>query len=257
MRLRSLALLACAVGVCAQTPSFDVASVKPVPFDARTFNGMRHTATPTSLTMRHVSLGYIVRLAYGIPVERGYELIGPDWFNPPGESQFDVIAKTAEPVSEAQLKLMLRTLLAERFQLAVHSEKRMLPVYELVLLKESPALHPAAGREATVKWMDDHVDSFRAFSMTRLAVYLGPPHTSRPVVDRTGLTGSFDFQLDLSRYILDPETGKPIHHARGAIDEEGALVRGLREQLGLALKPGRAPIDVLVVDHVLKVPAGN
>jgi hypothetical protein len=49
--------------VRAQSPAFDVASVKAIPFDGRTFNGMRHTATPTGITMLHVSLGYIVRLA--------------------------------------------------------------------------------------------------------------------------------------------------------------------------------------------------
>ena len=53
------------------TPAFDVASVKAIPYDARTFNGMRHTTTPTSIAMLHVSLGYIVRFAYDIPVQRG------------------------------------------------------------------------------------------------------------------------------------------------------------------------------------------
>jgi uncharacterized protein (TIGR03435 family) len=191
-------------------------------------------------------------------VERAYELIGPDWFNPPGESQFNVIAKTGEPVSEARLKLMLRTPLTETFQLALHHEQRELRVYELVVFRKSPALHAATGRdEPKVRWMDDHVDSFRGSSMAQFTVHLGPPHTSWPVVDRTGLAGSFDFQLDLARYILDAETGKPIKDARGAVDEESALIRGLREQLGLALKPARAPIDILVVDHVLKAPTGN
>jgi uncharacterized protein (TIGR03435 family) len=254
-------LLIAALALCgagAQPPlAFEVASVKAIPFDARTFNGMRHTATPTGITMLHVSMGYIVRFAYDIPVQRAYELNAPDWFNPPGELQFDVVAKTGAPVPESQLKLMLRALLAERFHLSIHSEKKAFPVYDLLLLRKTPALRIVPPGDPRVTWMANYVDSFTCFSMAQLAVQLGPPHTSRPVVDKTGLTGPFDFRLDLSAYLLDSATGQPIKDSRGAIDEEPALVRALRDQLGLALKPSRALIDILVVDRVEKVPVGN
>ncbi len=258
MRLRFIAALALCLAPARSQPAFDVASVKAIPFEARTFNGMRHTATPTSLTMLHVSLGYIVRWAYDIPIHRAYELIGPDWFNPPGEFQFDVLAKTASPVDESQLRLMLRTLLAERFELAIHPEQRELPVYELSLARKTPALQEAAARaDPKVKPLDRFTYSFEGFSMPQLAVQLGHPWTSRPVVDKTGLAGSFDFKLDIRRYVTDPETGKQVTDARGAIDMESAVIRGLRDQVGLALKPGRTAIDTLVVDRVLKVPKGN
>ena len=68
---------------------------------------------------------------------------------------------------------------------------------------------------------------------------------------------SYDFELDISRYVTDPDTGKPILDIRGAIDMEGALLRALPEQLGLVLKPQRAPYEVLVVDHVEKAPVEN
>ena len=93
--------------------------------------------------------------------------------------------------------------------------------------------------------------------MAQFALHLGPPATARPVIDRTGLTGSYDFELDISRYVMDPDSGKLILDYRGAIDSEGALLRALPEQLGLVLKPQKAPYEVLVVDHVEKVPSGN
>jgi uncharacterized protein (TIGR03435 family) len=76
--------------------------------------------------------------------------------------------------------------------------------------------------------------------MAQLAQQLGPPMTTRPVVDKTGLPGSFDFKLDLARYILDASTGQPVLDTHGAADTEGATIRALPDQLGLVLKPGRA-----------------
>jgi uncharacterized protein (TIGR03435 family) len=92
--------------------------------------------------------------------------------------------------------------------------------------------------------------------MALLARYLGPPTTSRPVIDKTGLSGVFDFEIDLGPYILDAD-GKQIVDHRGAIDSEGAKMQALRDQLGLALKADRAPFRVLVIDHIEKTPTVN
>jgi uncharacterized protein (TIGR03435 family) len=132
------------------------------------------------------------------------------------------------------------------------------PVFELVLARQTPALQNAAAHDGPkLKYLDTYGYAFHDFSMQQLAAQLGHPWTSRLVVDKTGLSGRYDFQLDLSRYILDAETGKPVLDTRGAIDQEGALVRGLRDQLGLLLRPARAPVDTLIVDSVQKVPTGN
>lgn len=93
--------------------------------------------------------------------------------------------------------------------------------------------------------------------MSELALRLGPPTTSRPVVDRTGLSGSFDFHIDIEQYVVDPTTGAQILDARGAIDTEGAMLRGLPDQLGLALRKGSAEFPVVVVDHVERRPIEN
>jgi uncharacterized protein (TIGR03435 family) len=250
----ALAILACTVAF-AQAPAFDVASVTPA--KGQRTSGYSHQITPTSLTMLHVSMGHCLRLAYDI--HTACELVGPAWLDPPTESEYDVIAKVDRPVTEDQIKAMLRTLLAARFQLRVHCESRDLPVYALVTTRPSPALRPSTkGDQPKQKFGDKPYQMlFEHWSMSQLALQLGPPWTARPVIDRTNLEGSFDFELDTSRYVLDQDTGKPILDYRGAIDMESALLRALPEQLGLALKPQRSPYDVLVVDHVEKIPSAN
>src|SRR4051794_21095898 len=116
-----LAIFGCGP-VLAQPAAFEVASVKRS--TEPNVGGYRHQITPDSLTMLHVSMGYCIRLAYG--VSRSYELAGPGWIDPPTEVLVDIVAKAGRPVSDAQIKLMLQTLLAERFKLAVHREKRNL-----------------------------------------------------------------------------------------------------------------------------------
>jgi uncharacterized protein (TIGR03435 family) len=238
-------------------PRFDAASVR-IAHPAKP-HGYQHQINPGGLTMLGVSMGYCIRFGYGLNWQRSYELAGPIWLDPPTDVLVDVVAKTESPASEDQIKSMLQTLLIERFKLAVHREKRSLPAYELVVASNGPVLRKSApGSEMKVKsGTKSHEDLFQAVSMAQFALYLGPPMTSRPVVDMTGLEGTFDFTLDLGRYMTDPETGKLVVDAIGRVDTEGAIFRGLRDQLGLALRPGRTPVDVLVVDHVEKVPTEN
>jgi uncharacterized protein (TIGR03435 family) len=93
--------------------------------------------------------------------------------------------------------------------------------------------------------------------MARFAQTMDFPFTSRHVVDETGLTGTYDFKLDLEPYIIDPETGKATLDYRGAIDQEYAFVRALPAQLGLRLERKTAPLQVMVIDHVEKDPTAN
>ncbi len=239
------------------TPHFDVASVKAAHPDHP--HGYRHQINPGGLTMLGVSMGYCIRLAYGLSWQRPYEMAGPIWLDPPTGVLVDVVAKTDSPASEEQIKAMLQTLLIERFKLQVHRESRNLPAFELVVAAKSPGLRRAAlGGELKVTWGPHPFEmQYRNISMAQFALSLGPPMTSRPVVDMTGLDGTFDLDLDLGRYVTDPETGKQVVNAIGAIDSEGAILRGVRDQLGLALKTGHTGVDVLVVDHVEKTPSGN
>lgn len=234
--------------------AFDVATAKK---NIGHSGGYDHRISPEGITMQGVSMGYCIRLAYGLTAQRPYELVGPAWLDPPTDLLFDIAGKCDRPVSLDQIKLMLQNLLKERFKLAVHREKRDLPAYLLTLAKPETGLQPSNGGETKVRVGASHRFLFRNVSMAQLALQLGPPMTSRAVVDMTGLKGSFDFALDLERYMTDPETGRVIAGPNGRIDEEGAVLRGVRDQLGLTLKAGRAPMEVLVVDHVEKIPVEN
>jgi uncharacterized protein (TIGR03435 family) len=238
--------------------AFDVSIAKRSK-DGPNPNGYNHKITPLGLTMRGVSMGYCVRLAYNLTVQRPYELVAPSWLDPPTEFTYDVSGKCDQPVTPEKIGLMLQTLLRGRFKLAVHREKRDLPAYLLTLDAHQIGLHPSAdSAERKIKsGSKPNQYIFEHVSMADLALQFGPPMTSRPVVDMTGLEGSFDFTLDLNSYLTDSETGKLSPSADVRIDFETAIIRAAHEQLGLTLKPGRTPVDVLVVDHVEKSPTDN
>ncbi len=98
---------------------------------------------------------------------------------------------------------------------------------------------------------------FERVSMAQFVLTMDPPWTSRHVVDQTGLPGIYDFTLNLAPYVIDPQTGKAILDARGAIDEEVALIQALPKELGLRLERKTAPAAVMVIDHVEKDPTAN
>jgi uncharacterized protein (TIGR03435 family) len=209
--------------------------------------GFRHQLTPGGLTMRAVSMGYCIRLAFGLTVQRPWELSGPSWIDPPTGVLIDIAAKTGSPASPDEVRGMLRALLTQRFGLTTHWEGRRLPAYLLTAPHGHPRLRPSPAGERKIhsgtkpyELVCEHV------TMADLALQLGPPTTTRPVVDQTNLPGAFDFTLDMTPYIADP-----------AADVERAAFRAVREQLGLELKTGRGTFRVLVVDHVEKRPAAD
>jgi uncharacterized protein (TIGR03435 family) len=138
---------------------------------------------------------------------------------------------------------MLQSLLADRFQLRVHYESRIQPIYELVLakggfkLKPLPADHERGGMSGRPGEMILHgmsiADLARSLSMSNEA--------GRAVVDKTGLTGNYEIDL---KWTPDDQQGTP--------DAGSTLFTALEEQLGLKLEPAKGPVDTLVIDHVEK-----
>ncbi len=236
---------------------FDVAVVRAVHESEP--GGYRHQITPTGVTMRAVSMGYCIRLAYGLSVQRPWELTGPSWIDPPTEFIYDISAKTSGPTTEDQIKAMLQTLLADRFKIVVHREKRSLPAYALMRTGNAPSIRTSDpnGSRNVKRGAKPYELIFEHATMADLALQLGPPMTSRPVFDATNLPGYFDFALDLGRYVADPETNAPVLDARGVIDTEAATLRAVRDQLGLVLRPDRSEFEILVIDHVEKRPTAN
>jgi hypothetical protein len=157
-------------------------------------------------------------------------MAGPEWDGLLSE-YFDIETKAAGNPSVERMRLMLQSLLADRFKLAVHHESRRLPIYALVLSK--------AGR--TGPQLTAHSDNTKCID---LSVYV-----DRAVVDRTGLTGVFDVTLEFA----PPEGPASQPDATvSAADPAAApsIFTALQEQLGLRLEPQTGPVDVLVIDHV-------
>jgi uncharacterized protein (TIGR03435 family) len=217
--------------------------------------GHTNEITPTSITMHNASLGNCISWAFGY---QNWEVVGPAWRDYPTDVVYEIVAKTAAPASESELKRMFQELVKERLRLAYHLESRDLPIYALVVDRGGPKLRRSTSEgPPKMKWEDGPVILFERMSMADFAHTMDPPFTSRHTVDETGLLGTYDFTLDLAPYVLDAETGKPILDYRGAIDEEGAHIKALPKQLGLRLERRIAPVATMIIDHVEKDPTAN
>jgi uncharacterized protein (TIGR03435 family) len=241
---------ACGFRVSAAGQSFDVASVKISQHPPRDY---RFDISPDSMTVYSAPLGLCVRWAYGFHQSQRFWLVGPSWMEPGADCvRYDIVAKAAAPVSPAQLRVMMRSLLAERWKLVAHQESRVIPVYVLSVGKGGPNLRiskkpgdsdPVPGPDGT---------TFGGATMWQLVEEIGL-QCAAPVVDGTGLTGRYDFTLE--NFAKYEEYGIPIPGSRAA-DFCPAYDQALHK-LGLQLKLQKRPTNVLVVDHVEKVPTQN
>jgi len=243
--------------------AFDVVSVKPSNAgDDRTSSivqpGGRYTAN-------NVTLRALMKTAYGVHDDQ--IVGGPEWID---TARFDVSAKANVDNPSAttfrdRARLMLRAALADRFNLVLRKETREIPVYALVLVREDGRLGPQLSRSEAVECNGPpkavptapgaaeptppfpcgagfsrpaHVAA-RGVEFSTLVTNVSS-WADRIVVDRTGLTGKFDWDLQWTPESLTP----------GSVPSGVSLVTALREQLGLRLESQRGMIEVLVVDHV-------
>jgi uncharacterized protein (TIGR03435 family) len=244
-------LIPIAVGI-ANTPfvhaqpaaqAFEVASVKPaaIPVEHEGGNRSRIEHTPNTLTMLNVGLSDCVQWAYGVAF---FQVSAAHL----STDSYDILAKAGVSVPVSQLRMMLQDLLAKRFKLALHRETRIFPVYELVVAKGGPHLHAAnAGASRPLVHAAESLpriqnDSFlfADASMAEFAQMLTQLRgIDLPVVDRTGIAGTFDIVLKSA-----PSATRDADSA--------ALFAIIQEQLGLKLAPSKAPIEVVVIDHAEK-----
>jgi uncharacterized protein (TIGR03435 family) len=259
------ALAAGIMGACsawaqsAPSPRFEVASIRPsnpsAPHPGR-LGAVQVVTTPGRLTARNASLKELIEGAYGV---EDYQISGgPKWIASPG---FDVEAKSDGPADRAQLLLMLQSSLADRFKLAVHRETREILVSALVAGKKGPNFRRLTPNEASC-WPlcpgSGKINHVRYRDLPSLAAYLThlgswPGWSGRPVIDRTGLSGDFDIDLDMSK-IMAAATEESAPPTNASIYD--ATVTFIEDNLGLKLQPQKAPIAILVVDRVEK-PSGN
>jgi len=223
-----------------QDQSFNVASIKPNPNPR---GRPKIEVTPGGLTITPASLSYLIQWAYNI---RRDQIVSPPWTR--GEF-YDIAAKTSAPSTEDQIRVMLQSLLAERFQLAYHRESRMLSVYQMVVAKSGSKLVESKSGEGSNPRTTRISYPLPHTSMAELALKLQElGAVSLPVVDRTGLTGYFDITLTF------PEGSRPTDRPGGG--NEADIFSILEKQLGLKLEEKKSATEVLVVDRAER-PTGN
>ena len=245
-------------------PGFEVAVIRPSAADAAGTNFM---LSSSRFSVTNAPLTDLIQFAYNLKTNQQVPKT-PAWI---ASEKFDVDATIADADRDAlkklpadqkleQYRLRVRTLLADRFNFKASMQTRELPVYALVLAKgvPKPALAPAppdtlAQRTPTLGGFSSGQVKAGAVSMAVFADWLSgrPDVDGRPVVDATGLKGSFDFTLGFARAGEQPTPYDAANaHNNTAQDADVPLLTALEEQLGLKLEPRRAPVEVLVIDHV-------
>ena len=248
MRIQAVALFS-ALTVAAQTPTFDVASVKvSEAFKANDKSGLEEVIkpAPNGLTMTSASMLSCIQWAYGV---NEYQVSGPGWLR---NERYDIAARTANPVSPDELRPMLQALLKERFKLELHREQKEVPVYALVVMKGGGKLEAAKSPGKPEFKVSEGILVFQNYSLAEWSEWASVGHTfgvDRPIVDKTGLTGRYDFALKVADSIADL---KKTLHAQDPNFYNDAL-----RALGLRLELRKDPAEVLVIDQIQRVPVGN
>jgi uncharacterized protein (TIGR03435 family) len=227
----------------AQPLRFEVASVKKVDTGGSPGDIPRNAdPAPGHFTMRNVPLRMLLEWAYDL---KDYEISGPDWIKF-GE-RYEVIAKAAGAATESQVRQMLQTLLIERFQMKVHHETRDLPVYVLLPGKSKPKVKEVAA-DAPPSFGQGSGATFLAQPISRFTFTLSR-RMDRPVLDRTGLQGRYDFTIDLS--------GLGYNGREPEVPGGPSIFTTVQRDLNLRLEARKEPIEILVIDFANKIPTEN
>ncbi len=243
----------------AQSPEFDVASVKPSAPGGR----KALTVSPGRITFNSVTLRDCLMAAYDM---KDYQITGPDWMR---IDRFDIVATApagmtespapesgalAGPVLTPNLRLMLQKLLNARFQITMHREKRELPVYAMVVGKNGTKLKETDTPGRSNMRMNGGSVSFKSVTIQELVDDLSQIRTAemdRPVIDNTGLKGRYDFTVTLFN------TQEEMMAAINKGDFGSSIFTLIQEQLGLKLESQKLPLDMVIVEKAERVPTDN
>jgi len=256
-RFSTLALfLIAAIPLLSQSPAaprftFDAASIKPG--DPGSTGGGIHTRSGGLFISTNTSLRTLIGYAYN--VRKQQMTGGPSWLD---SATFSIEAKPDGSVpfpsgieGDTRMHLMMQSLLADRFNLAVHWETREGATYELTVAKGGPKLHPTSlAKEGSDSSGGNGRLTATGLSMSQL-VQLLTPDLGRPVSDKTGLTGRYDLTLTYTPEARTSDTGTPVD------PNDASIFTAVQEQLGLKLVSTKGPIEFLVIDHVDKPQTGG
>ncbi len=271
MKATVVAVVVLAVGVLAQAPTFDVASVKRNPT-----GGTRVSVEtpPGRFQATNTPLRFLIRWSYRMAEPR--IVGGPDWI---GVDRFDIAATaSADGWTGERTRQMVRALLADRFGLATHTEMREMRIYTLSVAKpgvfgehlrpaavdcsapDTPARMAADGKVACGLLVSQAAGSASLRGGGQLIAdfvrSLGE-YVDRPLVDRTGLTGRYDLELQFTADRSALVGAPPPGGLSATVDSDIApLPTALVEQLGLRMQSEMGAVEVLVIDRV-SPPAEN
>jgi uncharacterized protein (TIGR03435 family) len=235
-------------------PSFEVASITPckpgTPAPPGEHAGMVQFTYPGGrFKADATTLQFLLEWAYGIQPSQHSD--GPPWM---ASERYDIVAKAEGKATDDQMKLMMQTLIADRFKLKIHHDTKEMNVLVMSLGKGAPKLFPPKDEEVhairiapqagTDQKNAYHVVATR-FSLTQLTDTFAR-QLGTVIVNQTGMNGDYDFTLDLT-----PDESRP-----NPLDPT-ILLSAMREQLGLNVKSQKSPVDFLVIDGAEKVVAGN
>jgi len=280
-----------------KTLTFDAASVKLTPMTPRDGRGRimggpsggPGTGDPGRIHYADMSLKNLLMKAYDV---RGFQIQGPSWLD---TERVDVNATMPPETTKEQFRVMLRNLLVERFRITLHRETKASPIYSLMVAKGGPRMKESSPVSPT-KDNAGAAPSFPVpaqpigpdgrpvrpgltlMLISGHAYWIGKQETmvdladrlttevGHPVTDATGLKGRYDFTMTYLREGMNPPNGlpPPSEVGRGAlpdglseVDTSPDVFRAVKEQLGLMLKAGKGPLDMIVIDHIEKTPIEN
>jgi uncharacterized protein (TIGR03435 family) len=259
-----LIIVAFALAAQAQNPArpeFEAASVRVAdPGNVQTsFMPTLDVRPGGTLRISNRRLDEIIMVAYGIA---GQQLFGPRWLTEPTTdptqvTRFEIVAKVPEDATKDQVPLMLQKLLEDRFKLKVHRESRATQIYSLEVAPNGPKLTtavPDASRTGCLRAItggENYSAAADCYNMTlkqiaqQLASLAPAYFREGPVVDKTGLTGTYDVRLEW-RLLSEIEAGVP-----------GPTMYAAVQKLGLKLEKKRDTAEMLIVDHCEQTPTEN
>jgi uncharacterized protein (TIGR03435 family) len=224
-------------------PAYEAASVKLNTSGSgnSTTNGSRG-----QIVFNNVTLKRLIERAYGV---KPFQVAGPDWME---AVRFDIAAKYPPETKNDDRFVMLRTLLEDRFKLAVHRQSKDLPGYALMVAKSGFKLKPVEPGGADTGTNGGRVRTLTAkrTSMPLLADLLARS-LGEMVVDKTGIEGVYNFEFRWTNGDPNPSS------ADADADAAPSLFTALQETLGLRLQTQKVPVEMIVVDHVQRAPIEN
>jgi uncharacterized protein (TIGR03435 family) len=244
-RILGILIAAVCCGLAAD-PSFEVASIRTRTDgtgEIWTIKPFRFDVSGPMLIIENFRLSDLITYAYNI---KDYELFGEPHWADIDRYNISANAESGTELTRDLARPMMRSLLADRFQLKIHTEMKELPVYALVVAKGGPKFKespPGAQKLLTLGSKGKvNVMTVTKGDMAQLAGQFSRRNdVDRPVIDKTGLTGTYDYKV---------EWGDDV--AVRADADVVSIFRAIPEQLGLKLEPTKVPVPVVVVDHAEK-----